>query len=367
MIPDELLLVAAFGDGEHATAAWMEWSHGRDLGALDPVELRLLPPVYRNLLDGGVPEAEIAPVVKQMARSTWVRTRLLLHEAAATIHLLASHGLDTLVLKGAALVAAGYCDAKVRPMSDFDLLVRPEQALAAASLLEAMGWRPDAPVDRRAVAFRHAVVFHKAESGCDVHWWALWDSRDAGADRRFWDEAELASLDGVQVRVLRPEHQLLHVIVHGTRSIDTTAVRWMGDALAVLKARGRDLAWEVFVAEVEARRLAYPVGEALAYLVETFHAAVPHQVIAALQSRRVSRGKRRLYRPRPDNSHADAFVYLRSLRHIWLDQKGAPILTRLLWFPRNLQYSFGVQRMRWLPVEMTRRGLRKLAARFRRT
>jgi hypothetical protein len=366
VIPDDLLLEAAFGAGERATAAWNEWSRARDLGALEPAELRLLPPVYHNLRDGGVADADIAPLVKQMARSMWVRTRLLLHEAAAAVELLASHRIDSLLLKGAALVAGGYCDARVRPMSDFDLLVHPSDALTAASLLEGVGWRADAPFDRRSIAFRHAALLRKPETGCDLHWWMLWESRDAAADARFWRDAEPAALDAVPVRVLRPEHQLLHVIAHGTRALGEPPVHWIGDALAVLRTRGRDLDWELFAGEVDARRMAYPVGDALAYLGDAFGASVPGEIVAALRSRRASRRQRHFYCVRPDHPFG-SIAHIRALGYLSLSQPSeTPLFTRLLWLPRNLQYELGASSLALLPVAVTRRVLRKLAAMLKR-
>lgn len=347
MIPDQRLLVAAFGRVEHATAAWLAWSGERDLGALDPGELRLLPPVYHNLRAAGVDDAEIASIVKQMTRSMFVRTRLILHDAALTVALLDERGIDSMLLKGAALVAGGYCDARTRPMSDFDLLVRPADATAVASLLAEAGWRHS--FDRTALATRHAALFEKQERCCDLHWWALWELRDAGADERFWRGAEGASIDGVKVRILRPEHQLLHVIVHGTRAFDT-AVRWIGDALAVLRTRGEAFDWELFAREAEARNVAHPVGDALAYLNETFEASVPVDWIDALRS-----GDRsRLYAARPGDPQIG---YVSALAH--QSQRHG-----LLWFLRNLQYAWGVKRMWQLPLALVQRAFRRV---FRRS
>lgn len=359
MSPGELLRDAAFADPQRAAAAWDAWSRTRELDVLDPVELRMLPLVYRNLRAAGVSDAEIAPVVKQMARSMFVRTRLLLHRAAVTVELLSSEGIESILLKGAGLVAGGYCDAAVRPMSDFDLFIRPSDAARAAALLEADRWRTDPPIDRRAITFRHAALFKKDEWECDLHWWALWDSRDAAADERFRAGAEAASLDGMPVRILRPEHQLLHVIVHGTRSFDLGAVRWIGDSLAVL--RGRPLDWRLFVDEAGARRMAQPVAEALAYLVERFQAAVPDGVVAELRSRRVPVRRRRLYAPRPAARINQSVAFLRALVQLSLEQrKGTPLLTRLLWLPRNLQYVLGARTLARLPAALARRGLRVL-------
>lgn len=361
MIPDERLIVAAFGRGERATAAWSEWSRDRDLGALDPGELRLLPPVYHNLRAAGVADEAIATVVKQMTRSMFVRTRLILHDAATVVALLASNGIESMLLKGAALVAGGYIDAVARPMSDFDLLLRPGDAVAAAALLVDDGWESDQRPDRKALFTRHAAVFKKGERSADLHWWALWESPDAAGDERIWRDAESAAVDGVTVRVPRPEHQLMHVIVHGTRAFDT-AVRWIGDALSII--RTRDVDWNLFVREADARRVTYPAGEALAYVAEVFGAEVPMTAIEALRARRVSRRQRRLYAPRPASPSIE---YLEALAYVSLAQpKETPFAARLLWIPRNLQYTWGVERWWRLPGAALWRLRLRLGRFFRR-
>lgn len=360
-MPDERLLLAAFGSGERAARAWSDWSQGRDLGALEPAELRLLPPIYHNLRAAGVTDAAIPAVVKQMARSLWVRTRLMLREAAATIALFTAHDVDSVLLKGAALVAAGYCDAGVRPMADFDLLVHPADVTRAASLLQAEGWQPERRLTPHLIRYRHAVAFQKLERGCDLHWWTLWESRDANADARFRQGAEPAVLDGVPVRVLRPEHLLLHVIVHGTRAFDAATVRWIGDALAVLRTRGHALDWRLFVEEANARRLAYPLGEALAYLVDTFGASVPAEAIGALRASPVARWRRRLYSPRPNEPRQPPMPYF--LRYSWLASPDrTPLLMRLLRFPGNVRLAQRADSFGHLALAMTRRGVRKVAA-----
>lgn len=317
--------------------------------------------MYRNLRAAGVADADVAPAVKQMARSLWIRTELLLREAAATVTLLRGRGIDTVLLKGAALVAGGYLDAGARPMSDFDLLVRPGEALAAAALLEEHGWTPAPPLDAKAVAYRHATLFRRNERGCDLHWRVLWESEDFDADERYRAAAEEATLHGTPVRVLRPEHQLLIAIVHGTRRFDT-AVRWIGDALAILRARGASFDWQLFAREVRARDLGFPVAEALGYLAETFDAVIPREVLTALAPRRVTRRQRRMYavglqRPGDQTWEAVVAIAILSLRR---RPRQRSRLTHLMWFPRSLQYAMNLQRLAGVPAAVARRAFKRL-------
>ena len=364
---DELLLEAAFGNPSRAHSAWSEWSRGRDLSALGPGHRRLLPPVYCNLRDAGVDAADIPEQVKQMARSLWVRTRLLLHGAAETVKLLTAHGIEPVLLKGAALVAGGCADARSRPMADFDLLVRPSEAVEAARLLEEDGWQADVTLDRGLVAWRVAANYRRGEWQCDLHWRVLWESRDEEADDRFRDGAVEARLEGVPARILRPEHALLHVILHGTRAYDPTAVRWIGDSLAILRTHAARFDWPLFVREAEERGAVYPLREALAYLSDAFGAAVPHDVLANLQAQSVPRWQKRLYSPRGGGRRDEVGVYLRGLVDLSLHaRRGTPLRTRLLWLLRNLQYVFRAPSLASLPLVVARRAWGRAVRTLRR-
>lgn len=358
-VADPLLRRAAFASGASALDAWRRWLEIRDLRDLSLVELRLLAPVYRNLREAGVPDDEIPSIVKQMTRSLWIRSRLLLRHAAMTVQCLEDNGIETILLKGAALVATGCVDAKARPMADFDLLVKREDAERAASLLAAEGWNATPAVHKETIRYRYASTLQKGDANCDLHWWALGDSRDESGDARFWSEATFGTLDGVRVRVLRPEHQLLHLIVHGTRAHETAAIRWIGDALAVTRSVSLD--WSVLVGEATSRGLTHPAAEGLAYLVAHFDAAVPGGVIPALRAVPVARIHRRLYLADPDTPRADvAFLYFRALH--FTRPKNAPPL----WVLRNAQSMYGVRSIWLVPFVLAYRSVRRLIRRSQR-
>jgi hypothetical protein len=202
--------------------------------------------------------------------------------------------------------------------------------------------------------------FKQGRRSCDLHWWALWDSRDDAADERFRAGAEIASWHGVEVRILRPEHQLAQIVLHGTRTCNTLASHWVGDALAVLRTRGDEFDWDLFGREVEARGFSHPVSEALAYLVDAFHAPVPAAVIDPSRSKPPSRRRRRLHSPRPGRCPNERIAFLEALLDLALAAR-TPQRTRLLWLLVNLQYAFGAPSLARLPAAMIRRGAHALA------
>lgn len=77
------------------------------------------------------------------------RALVLRHRLANTIRfrcmaeiaaLLASHDIDLIVLKGAALAHLVYDEVHLRPMRDLDLLLPPDRVMQAADLLQGLGY-----------------------------------------------------------------------------------------------------------------------------------------------------------------------------------------------------------------------------------
>ena len=134
----ELLLRAALLENTDAIYAWHEWQSISDFDDLDPGSFRLLPLVYRNLSKFGL-NGPVKNKLKGTYRLAWYNNHMLFSKIAALLASFRDAGLPTIILKGAALTISCYKDYGVRPMQDFDFLVKTEQARAAMSLLRKLG------------------------------------------------------------------------------------------------------------------------------------------------------------------------------------------------------------------------------------
>src|SRR5262249_54730428 len=134
-----LALRAAIWSGERSLQSWEEWKQLVDFDDVDGGTVRLLPLIYRKLLAQNVQDPLMGRL-KGLYRRTWYRNQLVFHRSAEMVALMARKGIDALLLKGPALVLQYYKDPGVRPMDDFDLLVRPSQASKAIAVLQEAGW-----------------------------------------------------------------------------------------------------------------------------------------------------------------------------------------------------------------------------------
>ncbi len=261
-----------------------EWKASVDLNDVEHGSLRLLPLLYRNLQRHGV-EDDAMPRLKGIYRNAWVRNQLVLEHGLRASSALSEQGLDSIVLKGAALLADGsYSELALRPMEDFDLLVRPADFRRAIDALRAIGWEfhPSSVDPEWYLPYRHAVALRYRDGELDLHWASIRDRFDG--DDAFRAEAVDAELLGRKVRVLAPSDQLLQLCGHASaRNVDVAPIRWVADAWFLLARHGTTFDWERVVRVARGRALSLAVLRCLEYLQEGLGVAIPMTVLRTLE------------------------------------------------------------------------------------
>jgi hypothetical protein len=276
----ELLLRAALLDGERAVAAWERWQAVEDVSQTDGDSLRMMPLVCRNLLAITTDVPQLA-TLKSIYRHQWVANHQRLHRAGLGLRILERAGIQTMVLKGAALAHAYYRDVGVRVFLDVDVLVRAERAQEAGTALRAAAWSQSLPTDLETLLpVTQGTMFTDAVDGAiDLHWHALWSP---AVEDDFWDAAEPVEIGGSPTLMQCAPDQLLHACVHGIWS-DGYRIRWVADAVTVLRA-APDLDWDRVISRARARAITPPLHEALTYIRNVFDAPVPGPVLRSLET-----------------------------------------------------------------------------------
>jgi hypothetical protein len=145
-------------------------------------------------------------------------------------------GIPVLVFKGAALACSLYPEPWLRPRQDTDLLVSPEDAERAASLLERAGYTPTRVVSGQLVAHQRNYVRRAGESfrhDVDLHWKAANPVSIADvlpADELLRGAATASLGDGQVARIARPDHALLLACLHrASHHHDSGDLLWLYD------------------------------------------------------------------------------------------------------------------------------------------
>jgi len=146
------------------------------------------------------------------------RNAVLLTDLREVLSALQGRGIDVIVLKGAALAETVYRNLAVRPMQDLDVLVRERDTAGAARVLEELGFAPDdwyRPAEWYRTSLHHLVPYKRGQVTVEVHHHLLPPAVPNPVPLgEIWERGHAASVAGVPVRVLAPEHLLMHLTLH---------------------------------------------------------------------------------------------------------------------------------------------------------
>jgi hypothetical protein len=365
-----LILRAALLHGPEAREAGIAWLSNTDIERLGRASVRLLPLLYDRLRLEGI-QHPLLPVLRGVKKHTWSYNRLLFHRASDAIRALRAAGIEVMVIKGVALTIEYYQDYSLRPMDDVDLLVRYPDARAAIEVLCRQGWKAleqwneQKGFSEQTRQFVYAMHFvHPSGQDLDLHWNLTPFCLGPDADRDFWAASKDTTFDGQVVRVLDPADQLLHICVHGVAWQELAPIRWIPDALAVLR-KTPQLDWERLLLQARNRKLTLMVRGALDYIDRNIGDFVPAHVLSEFN--------------RFDPTVFERLEYSQLLKPAWIlrDQRrklwkflrasqGKTLRHTALSFPSYLCARLRVDRKRQVPAAFCRAMWRRIGDRFRR-
>lgn len=280
------LLHVVAGRGDEARDALLNWCRTFDPGLpVDGGTYRLLPMVFHRMQQWDI-DHELRPLLKGVYRRSFVETSQLVERAGPVVRALTDRGLDPVLLKGAALVAAGYYPTlATRPMTDIDIYVTAADRASAFALLTDRGWRLDLPPVNLRV--HHAAGFRAPDSAgaLDVHWLPLNDVRGPRVEQDLLANVSPASGVGLSATVPDATAQLIITLVHGAEPNPEPPVRWAADALLILA--NDDVDWRRVVAFARDHQVGVRLNQMLSALDTVVGGTVPAWVLAELNELRV--------------------------------------------------------------------------------
>ena len=141
------------------------------------------------------------------------------------------------------------------------------------------------PVTAPMTQMIHSLPFtHPARVYVDLHWHVFEECCRDDDDDALWAASAPVSIGGAATRILAPEDQLIHACVHGEKWVRVPGIRWVADAVVVV--RGGQVRWDRLVQQAVKRRFVLRLRAQLAYLPSIFR-------------RRFRRRRSRCWPPRP--------------------------------------------------------------------
>jgi putative nucleotidyltransferase-like protein len=221
------------------------------------------------------------------------RNRALLSELARLADAAAGAGITFMPLKGAILAVDYYPVPALRPMSDLDLLVRPEDLEAMGHLLRSLGYREvdrqpsyveEGRLDRR--SREHQWVMARSGVSVLVEYRAE-PMEPAVGQLTDLDSAFTAKLGQHAAAIwtrarpspaglrMSPEDLLLHVAAHQAARHADFRLIWLHDIARIVTRDSAHFDWEYVCASAMRLRVAGPVRAALEAAARWIDAPVP--------------------------------------------------------------------------------------------
>ena len=359
----ELLLRAALLEREPALAAWDEWRRTVNLDVIDYGSHRMVPQLYRNLQRLGVKDP-LMDRLKGVYRYYLYKNEILMHRIGALLAAFEEAKIQTMVLKGAALIQLYYRESGLRPMLDADVLVHARDAERAMEVLMKSQWKPlryDQPQMR--IPIVHSTPFE--DSGgrqVDLHWHLFWECFNAKEDDDYWEAAVPIKIGGVQTLALSSTDQLLHTCWHGARWNEVPPIRWVADALSILGKSAGEIDWTSLFKKSLRHRIVLPVKDSLEYLKKSFDAPVPDTVLKSMSAVRISKMERENYEVTlnpmapPTTGKILRMLYY---DYRWLSSSTSSRI-KMLVFAKHLQSRWNIDHLWHVPLYMPMRMARRL-------
>ncbi len=233
------------------------------------------------------PLAELAARLKPDCLAAAGRAERSYVELGRVLEHLDRAGVATIVLKGPHLAELVYRDRAVRPVADFDLLVREESMPAMPEIMGRLGYAPyRAPhfdADRQ---FNCDLTFlAPGAKPVEIHWALEIPSAPFTIDRDgLWERSRPAVIGGAPTRVLAVEDLVLHVAIHAAfHHRCSNGPMPLLDLAEVFLAAPPD--WELLAKRAVSWRADRVLHLMLAVLERCTGCAAPERVVSALTPR----------------------------------------------------------------------------------
>lgn len=246
------------------------WERIQVIDDIDYASMRLIPYLYKQSLKFKI-DLRDKGICKGLYLKSWYTSQV---RSAMPQQELSEQGLlqGSVILKGAALQQTIYLtDPPTRPADDIDLLVSPVNKRSQLSTLIEVGFKLDGPFSADTVLnLRNSANLIRGASNVDVHWSIFPICYDPDFNQRLVARATMGNHGFL---IPSATDNLIHALVHGYGSNIIQPIRWVLDA--VLLIRSGEIDWPLFKKEVEATGWGPIVSHQLEYLRQAFDISLP--------------------------------------------------------------------------------------------
>ncbi|WP_135622039.1 nucleotidyltransferase domain-containing protein [Solemya pervernicosa gill symbiont] len=286
-----LMLEASLNRDDAAISAWKSWYDIIDLDHLDHSSNRLIPLLYHRLENLGIADVDLGRM-KGTFRRTWYHNQLIFARLATVLEALKQRNIPTLLLKGVPLTLLYYRDPGLRPMLDLDLMVPRKYTYEAIEVLTQLGWQAIDQRDAENSCLNHAVALRSQDGvEIDLHFSVVPECLSDRCNELFWQASQSVKHATFAAQTLDGAGHLVHTIVHGLRPNRDGSIRWIADAVLLMRSE-KNIDWQRVVLIASRIRMGKILLAGLRYLIKHHEVVVPDNVIEQLSLQHISRLER---------------------------------------------------------------------------
>ncbi|MDY7077077.1 MAG: nucleotidyltransferase family protein [Chloroflexota bacterium] len=236
------------------------------------------------------PPPEYRQWVKQAYRTSAIRMVLMYRNIGKVVSQLAESGVEYIVVKGPVLAHTAYPNPDLRAFNDLDLVVRERDWSAIHRLLIKMGFKPEKDLPHPPPKLvpqdvPYELKYWHKDMGLlvEVHYDDLLNAGLAARDvEGFWRRTIRVDVEGVPVKSLSLEDQLIHLCAHAHYH-GYTRLNWFSDIAFIVRDHATQLNWEQLLDTVWIEEAQVGVYYTLRLLDRLIGVSVPEDVLTALR------------------------------------------------------------------------------------
>jgi len=286
---ERLLVRAALMRDGQAIEAWRTWQRiARPIDDLPQEQHRLLPLLHTNLKRLGVDDPSLERYAG-VRRFYWIRNRVIVNAALPILESLCEHGVEFLLLKGLSLQHL-YGGSGLRPFSDVDVLVAPNDLSRALQMLVDEGFRfqdkrlTDPSTYLRYFKANHAMNLLRAGDRLDIDLHANLHSAAPSQSivNALFANSGSANFGALNLRTLSPAALIVHTALHAFGSHQPCVGRSIADVANIIRHCGASLSWDE-VAWLGGKAFALtPLQNLVQETYDCMGGPIPEQVVKTL-------------------------------------------------------------------------------------
>lgn len=326
-----------------------QWSTHIEFEKIDHATSRLLPLLYKRLRKFSYTH-DLSARIQGVYKLAWIKNQRLLDALGKIVPLLEERGISVLALKGIPLLLQAYQDVGARFLGDADLLIHPRYAKQAVEIMRQAGWKLESdrfPIyaqlsnDTLQRAIKEATFINDQHIEVDIHW-RLFDFSDERKEtlsfEELWERSLPFSSKDKTYHMPSPEDMLMHVIIHGSEGNSHRTLRWVTDAVAIIKTF--EINWDQLLVEIKKGDRAVEMVVALSFLELYEFVMLPESFTQALFQIPLSEKEKTRYYRRANALKIRWGSFPRLWRTYWkYESRGA--------FPLSLVHFFDYLALVW--------------------